>query len=87
MKNIIHPIERRTFLRGLGTAMALPFMESALPRSLWAGRQRAGEGAAADGVFVHPERRPHAGVDAGDRGRRLRTAGDARTARRRSRQS
>jgi hypothetical protein len=36
MKQIIRPIERRTFLRGLGTAMALPFMESALPRSLWA---------------------------------------------------
>jgi hypothetical protein len=31
-----HFIERRTFLRGLGTALALPFMESALPRSLWA---------------------------------------------------
>jgi hypothetical protein len=31
-----HTIERRTFLRGLGTALALPFMESALPRSLWA---------------------------------------------------
>ncbi len=30
------PLQRRTFLRGLGTAMALPFMESALPRSLWA---------------------------------------------------
>jgi hypothetical protein len=29
-------MERRTFLRGLGTAMALPFMESALPRSIWA---------------------------------------------------
>ena len=36
MKHIIPPIERRTFLRGLGTALALPFMESALPRSLWA---------------------------------------------------
>jgi hypothetical protein len=34
--NISMHIERRTFLRGLGTAMALPFMESALPRSLWA---------------------------------------------------
>ena len=29
-------IQRRTFLRGLGTALALPVMESALPRSLWA---------------------------------------------------
>jgi hypothetical protein len=35
MNTSLH-IERRTFLRGLGTAMALPFMESALPRSLWA---------------------------------------------------
>jgi hypothetical protein len=32
----LHRLERRTFLRGLGTALALPFMESALPRSLWA---------------------------------------------------
>jgi hypothetical protein len=30
------PFERRTFLRGLGATLALPFMESALPRSLWA---------------------------------------------------
>ncbi|MCC6491960.1 MAG: DUF1552 domain-containing protein [Pirellulales bacterium] len=29
-------IGRRSFLRGLGVAMAAPFMESALPRSLWA---------------------------------------------------
>jgi len=36
MKHVIPQIERRTFLCGLGTAMALPFMESALPRSLWA---------------------------------------------------
>jgi hypothetical protein len=36
MKHLVQPIERRTFLRGLGTAMALPFMESALPRSVWA---------------------------------------------------
>jgi hypothetical protein len=27
---------RRTFLRGLGTAVALPWLESALPRSAWA---------------------------------------------------
>lgn len=36
MKNDKLRIPRRTFLRGLGTAMALPFMESALPRSAWA---------------------------------------------------
>jgi hypothetical protein len=41
MSRIISPIERRTFLRGLGTAMALPFMESALPRSVWAAGARA----------------------------------------------
>lgn len=29
-------VERRTFLRGLGAAIALPFMESALPRAAWA---------------------------------------------------
>jgi hypothetical protein len=28
--------ERRTFLRGLGASVALPFLGSALPRSLWA---------------------------------------------------
>lgn len=30
------PIPRRTFLRGLGTAMALPWLPSALPRAAWA---------------------------------------------------
>jgi hypothetical protein len=29
-----HPILRRTFLRGVGTTMALPFLESLVPRSL-----------------------------------------------------
>jgi len=29
-------IPRRTFLRGLGTAVAVPWLESALPRSAWA---------------------------------------------------
>lgn len=29
-------LRRRTFLRGLGTALALPALDSALPRSLWA---------------------------------------------------
>ena len=28
------PFERRTFLRGLGTAMALPWLESLAPRGL-----------------------------------------------------
>ncbi|WP_428306466.1 DUF1552 domain-containing protein [Lacipirellula sp.] len=35
--------QRRTFLRGLGAAMALPFMESALPRSAWASAANAGK--------------------------------------------
>jgi hypothetical protein len=29
-----HQIPRRTFLRGVGTTMALPFLESLVPRSL-----------------------------------------------------
>jgi hypothetical protein len=36
-------MQRRTFLRGLGAAMALPFMESALPRSAWASAANAGK--------------------------------------------
>ena len=37
------PIERRTFLRSLGAAVALPFMESALPRSAWAAAAKTGK--------------------------------------------
>ena len=32
----IHTVGRRTFLRGLGAALALPFLPSALPRRAWA---------------------------------------------------
>jgi hypothetical protein len=37
----ISRLQRRTFLRGLGTALALPALDSALPRSLWAATARA----------------------------------------------
>ncbi len=36
-------MQRRTFLRGLGAALAVPFMESALPRSAWASAVNAGK--------------------------------------------
>jgi hypothetical protein len=36
-------MRRRTFLRGLGAAVALPLMESALPRSAWASVANAGK--------------------------------------------
>ncbi|QDT75430.1 DUF1552 domain-containing protein [Lacipirellula limnantheis] len=36
-------LQRRTFLRGLGAALAVPFMESALPRSAWASAANAGK--------------------------------------------
>jgi hypothetical protein len=34
--NNSHNFPRRTFLRGLGTALALPWLESSLPRAAWA---------------------------------------------------
>ena len=36
-------LHRRTFLRGLGAALAVPFMESSLPRSAWASAANAGK--------------------------------------------
>jgi len=39
--NPTSPIARRTFLRGLGTAMALPWLPSALPKAAWAAGARA----------------------------------------------
>ena len=35
------PIPRRTFLRGVGTVMALPFLEAMMPRSVRAAAHRS----------------------------------------------
>src|SRR5262245_7458551 len=48
------PLARRTFLRGMGTAVALPFLEAmAPPARLWAG---AGVGAGTAAIHSPPRR-------------------------------
>ena len=68
-------ISRRTVLRGLGTAVALPFLEAMCrrPAGGWCGGR--GPAAAADGLPLRAQRRHHGRLDAGDRGDRLRPAG------------
>ncbi len=57
------PISRRTILRGLGTAVALPWLEAMAP-SIRSGQRGRARCPAADGVLLRPQRRPHAGLDA-----------------------
>ena len=66
---------RRTFLRGVGTAMALPLLEAMMPLTALA--QSAQGPPDPHGVHVRAERHPHASLDAGDRGRWLRAALDS----------
>ena len=59
-------ISRRTVLRGLGTAVALPWLEAMAPAAALAGAARTSRLATqADGLPLRPQRRPHAGLDAG----------------------
>ena len=59
------PVSRRTVLRGLGTAIALPWLEAMAPSAARAGEAAARRGGpAADGVPLRAQRRPHARLDA-----------------------
>ena len=66
-------ISRRTVLRGVGTVVALPFLEAMLPQAL-AAAAGASRAAAADGLPLRAQRRHHGRLDARGRGGRLRTA-------------
>ena len=57
-------LPRRTFLRGMGTAVALPLLDAMVP-SFTAARQDGGEPAAALRCGLHPARRDHEPVHAG----------------------
>ena len=62
-------LARRTFLRGLGAAIALPVLDAMTPA--FAAATRLGvERAAPHGVRVCAERHHHEGLDAGGRRRR-----------------
>ena len=54
-------ISRRTVLRGVGAAIALPWLESIMPRLVAGGRRRT---AAAHGLFLGSQRHAHARLDA-----------------------
>ena len=66
-------ISRRTVLRGLGTAVALPLLDAMAPALALAGDDKKSP-LHADGLRLRPQRQAHARLDAPDRRRRLRTA-------------
>ena len=59
-------LPRRTFLRGMGAAVALPLLDAMVPALTAAGEDRRQPAAPVRGR-LHPERRDHGAVDAGDR--------------------
>ena len=66
-------IPRRTVLRGLGAALALPLLDSMVP-ALSALQTTAASPVRRFGVVYVPERHGDAELDAGDRRRRLRAS-------------
>ena len=65
-------LPRRTFLKTLGTAIALPYLDAMTPafaleagKHASAGRPASAAAAAAPDLHLHPERRDDGGLDAG----------------------
>ena len=67
-------ISRRTVLRGLGTAVALPWLEAMTPRTAGRPIGRPARARPAHGVPLRPQRHPHARLDAASRRARIRAA-------------
>ena len=72
-------LHRRTFLKGIGAAIALPMLDAMTPALAAAGQGR--EGAAAAGLHLRAERRRHGRLDAGGRRPRLRVLAHPEAAR------
>ena len=70
-------LPRRTFLRGMGTTLALPLLDAMVP----ALSARAAQAHAAPRLRLHRQRRHPEPVDAGDDRRRLRADADPAAAR------
>ena len=62
-------IPRRTFLRGVGTAIALPLLDGMVPA--FGAKNDAAKAVARMAFFYGPNGRNHGPVDAGDRGCRF----------------
>ena len=71
-------LPRRTFLRGLGTAVALPFLDAMTPALA---QPQAGKAPGAHGVRLRAERHGHAELEPELRGQARRAAADAEAAR------
>ena len=71
-------LPRRTFLRGVGTAVALPFLDAMVPG---AGAPRRVEAAGAHGVRLCAERHHHGRLESGLRGQARRAAAHPEAAR------
>ena len=78
-------ISRRTVLRGLGTAIALPWLEAMSSPAASAAGASGGAGSAPHGLLLRAQWRPHPGLDARGGGVELRAARHPRTAGGRSR--
>ena len=61
-------IPRRRVLRGMGAALALPLLDAMVP-ALTPTVRTAAAAATRAGMRLHPARRDHGSLDAGDRGR------------------
>ena len=72
------PISRRTVLKGLGTAIALPCLEAMLPTTAVAATPAGA--AEAPCLPLRAQRRAHAGMDAEGTGQDVRSTEDPRTA-------
>ncbi len=73
-------IPRRTFLRGIGAAVALPLLDSMIPASTVLA-QTAARSKASHGIHLLSPWRDHGSMDAEDRGQRLRDLADSPAAR------
>ncbi len=76
-------LARRTFLRGVGTAIALPMLDAMTPAFAAASRLRV-ERAPPHGLRLRAQRHHHEGLDAGGRGRDFRIPAHPQTARSRT---
>ena len=68
-------IPRRTFLRGVGTAIALPLLDGMIP--VFGAQSRGGPAGGSPGIYLWSQRENHETVDASHRGRRFRDDPDS----------
>ena len=70
-------LSRRTVLRGMGAAIALPWLEAMAPITARARGPEASADPQTGRVLVRPQRRPYARLDAGKDRRRLHLHADS----------